>query len=143
MTQKAKKIWKIIGIVFVALCALSYISGRVSKKSAPAQVQPVVESSDVPPPEKWETENNRSMAWIKVQDAIRQSLKAPATAKFPGILDFGGDLIIEQRENHNYLIKAYVDAQNDYGALIRTHFIAVIQQVSENGWQIVSLDFEE
>jgi hypothetical protein len=143
MTQKAKKIWKIVGIAFVVLCALSYISGRVSKKPVPAQAQPVVEIPAVPQPEKWETENNRAMAWIKVQDAIKQNLKAPATAKFPGILDLGGDLIIEQRENHNYLIKAYVDAQNDYGALIRTHFTAVIQQVSENGWRIDSLDFEE
>lgn len=54
---------------------------------------------------------------IRSQNALKSILKAPSTAKFPNILDwkFG-------KENGVTIVQSYVDAQNAFGAMIRSEF---------------------
>ena len=35
----------------------------------------------------WKTEDNKSMAYIMMEDFVKRRLKAPSTAEFPGVFD--------------------------------------------------------
>lgn len=38
-------------------------------------------------PNAWKTEDNKSMAYIMMEDFVKQRLKSPSTAEFPGVFD--------------------------------------------------------
>ncbi len=54
---------------------------------------------------------------IKCQDKIKEVLKSPSTAKFPNILEWGF-----KKEKNIVIVQGYVDAQNSFGAEIRSTF---------------------
>jgi len=58
-------------------------------------------------------------AWVAAQQFVLDRLKAPRTAKWPWA---STDELVTYLGNREYLINAYVDAQNSFGALIRTYF---------------------
>ena len=62
---------------------------------------------------------NRTSAIVCVEQKIREQLKAPRTAEFQS----NRDMIIETKDNLSYKIGGYVDAQNGFGAKLRTSFI--------------------
>lgn len=62
---------------------------------------------------------NRNSALVCVKQKIMEQLKAPSTAEFQA----SSDMIIETTDNLSYKIGGYVDAENGFGAKIRTHFI--------------------
>lgn len=79
-------------------------------------------------------------AYINSQVYVQSQLKAPATAKFPysgdasavKVTDLGGNVAE---------VTAYVDAQNSFGAMIRTHYTATLQWVSGSDWKVTSFKF--
>ena len=87
----------------------------------------------------WSTEDNSFLAYSVMEDFVKKRLKAPSTAKFPGMFDGKADHIT-QLPNQTYKITSYVDAQNSFGALIRTRFIGEVQQTGEYDWQLLSLN---
>ncbi len=87
----------------------------------------------------WREQNNSSMAYIMVQDFVEQRLKAPKSADFPGAFDSPG-YSVDYLGNQSYIIKAYVDSQNSFGANLRTHFVGEIKQKDETNWQLISLE---
>jgi len=90
-------------------------------------------------PDAWKKEDNSFAAYIMTEDWVKERLKSPSTAKFPD----------EKNEHtfkidaHRYKIISYVDAQNSFGASIRTKFIAEVEQVNENKWILISLEIIE
>ncbi len=72
-------------------------------------------------------------AWVCAQDIVKKSIKTPSTAKFCSyseatITDLGDD---------NYRVEGYVDAQNTYGAVIRSNFdahLTLTEDGYKNGW---------
>jgi hypothetical protein len=74
-----------------------------------------------------------------MEDFVKQRLKSPSTAEFPGVFDGKLDHVTDL-ENQTYRIVSYVDAQNSFGAKIRTKFIGEIKQTSADRWQLISLD---
>lgn len=54
---------------------------------------------------------------INCQKAIKELLKSPATAKFPNITEWG-----LKKEDGVVTVQSYVDAQNSFGAMIRSYF---------------------
>ncbi|MCY1513860.1 hypothetical protein D9M68_483810 [compost metagenome] len=89
-------------------------------------------------PNAWKAKDNPTMAYIMMEDFVKARLKAPATAKFPGILD-GRDKHVKALGEQRYFIFSYVDAQNSFGASIRTRFEGKIQQTAKGEWQLESL----
>ena len=61
---------------------------------------------------------DKESAWIFAKDAVKTNLKAPSTAKFP-LYD---ENCITVLEGGSYLVYSYVDAENSYGAKIRSNF---------------------
>lgn len=68
---------------------------------------------------------------------MKQRLKAPATAKYSGWLDSSTTPAVDG----STIVNAYVDAQNSFGALIRTRYLCRVSPDSGGNWRL--LDFRE
>ena len=77
-------------------------------------------------------------AFVMSQEFLKKKLKAPATAKFPDYenksVQYLGDSI--------YTVVSYVDAQNTYGALLRSGYHCSLKYEGEN-WQLITVSLDE
>jgi hypothetical protein len=79
-------------------------------------------------------------AFVNSKPYVEAQLKAPATADFPSYL-FGQGISSTPIGNCTFKVKAYVDAQNGFGAMMRTYYEVRIKRLPQSGdWQLVSLD---
>lgn len=90
----------------------------------------------------WRQEDNSTMAYIMMEDFVKNRLKSPSTTEFPGVWDGRADHI-RKVGAHTYEINSYVDAENSFGASIRTRFTGTIKQISKDEWQLQSLALHE
>lgn len=67
---------------------------------------------------------------VRCQDAVRAQLKAPSTAKFPGVLEKAD--AVTSYENGNKDWSGWVDSQNSFGALLRTEFLCEYSMDTQN-----------
>lgn len=80
---------------------------------------------------------NNIAAFVMIQDAVRSRLKSPSTASFPyynnSVVASGGDCSWE--------ILSYVDAQNSFGATIRSAWVGKIRHYPDTGrWRVLSVN---
>lgn len=67
------------------------------------------------------------------EDAVKANLKAPSTAKFPGVIldadqwSFKATFKGTSDGNVLYQIQSYVDAQNSFGAMLRSNFVVTVE----------------
>jgi hypothetical protein len=82
--------------------------------------------------------NKRNLAIFNIcQSFTTNSLKAPATAKFP---EFNIRMLTEV-DDGSYTVKSYVDAQNGFGALIRSDFVCHVKPVA-GSWVLLDLSVQ-
>ena len=79
------------------------------------------------------------MAYIMMEKFVKDRLKAPATAKFPGSLEYRDH--ITKLSGRRYRISSWVDAQNGFGALLRMHFVGEVEELDNDKWRLNSLEF--
>lgn len=77
-------------------------------------------------------------AWAYMQLFVEEQLKSPNSAEFP----FGGYRDVTPLGDGRYKVSSYVDAENAFGATMRTHFEGVIKRVPD-GWELEYLRFKE
>jgi hypothetical protein len=75
-------------------------------------------------------------AWVVCQQFVEDRLKAPSTAEFPGVYSdhttsLGGG---------RFRVDASVDAENSFGAMLRTDFSCVVNYQGNDNWRLESLD---
>ncbi len=71
------------------------------------------------------------------QEFVKNSLKAPSTAKFPTINKSSSKAI----GNCQFQVASYVDAQNGFGAMLRTHYTATILRHPDKGsWSALAVN---
>ena len=87
-----------------------------------------------------ETKSNREKygdkisAWVAAEQFIENQLKSPSTADFGWqstdecVTDLGGG---------TYRVKGWVDAQNAFGATVRTDFVLTVRCTGNDRWQLV------
>lgn len=75
------------------------------------------------------TLNEASNIQYQVEEAIKTVLKSPSTAKFPSIKEWNFG-----KQNGVIIVQSYVDAQNSFGAMMRSEF-----QVKIKNNNIISL----
>ncbi|OFW89289.1 MAG: hypothetical protein A3B66_00440 [Alphaproteobacteria bacterium RIFCSPHIGHO2_02_FULL_46_13] len=82
--------------------------------------------------EKMKSKEN--VASIKCEYAVRNSLIAPSTADFPLYADYVG----VDPHTKVFTVKSYVDAQNTFGAMIRSNYICKVYWSADdtNIWQV-------
>ena len=78
-------------------------------------------------------------AFVMSQRFVKRQLRSPATAKFPSILEAD----VRDLGDGRFLVSAYVDAENAFGALIRTHYKATLRRIGEERWQAESVELIE
>jgi hypothetical protein len=82
------------------------------------------------------------MAGIQCEEFVKNRLKAPSTADFP----FLDRTVIPEGAN-TYIVRSYVDAQNGFGAMIRSDFRCEIrynggEDADITNWTLVSLSLD-
>jgi len=110
----------------------------ITTPSKPAT--PKVETPKPVPIEK-KFKVDEEMAYIMAQSFVERRLKAPSTAVFPSQNDPGVTIITVN--DTTFLISAYVDAQNTFGAMLRTTFYCMVVYVGNDVWQLESVKLEE
>lgn len=89
----------------------------------------------------------KTMAYIQCQLHVQDKLKAPSSADFPA----SSSTNIQDAGNNTFEIRSYVDAQNSFGAKLRTYFFCKIQytgtpkddETNPRFWNLLQLDFIE
>lgn len=69
---------------------------------------------------------------------VKQLLKAPSTAKFPPC-DFGK---VSRLGNKQYRYQSYVDAQNSFGAMVRTYYVVEMEYLGNDEWKLKDIKWE-
>ncbi len=67
---------------------------------------------------------NKFVAYSYAEDFVKQNLKSPSTADFPGVSE--KDQHITNLGGGKYRIESWVDSQNSFGATIRAKFSCII-----------------
>ncbi|NTU68906.1 MAG: hypothetical protein HGB02_08515 [Chlorobiaceae bacterium] len=91
-----------------------------------------------PDPNAWRTQDNSEYAFVLSQGVAKDHLKAPSTAEFPSMTDKN---TLVAKSGHEYTIYSWVDAQNSFGAMIRTEYTCKVVQVGEYDWRFVDFQF--
>jgi len=81
-------------------------------------------------------EPTKYAAYVMCQEFVKDRLRAPATADFPVL----SEARWSKSDGDRWRFEAHVDAQNAFGAVIRTRFHCVVKYAGENKWQLVELD---
>jgi len=76
-----------------------------------------------------EFENDERDAWVCAQNVVENHLKSPSTADFCSY----PEATITDLGNNKYKIVGYVDAQNSFGAVIRSYFTVTLT-LTESGY---------
>ena len=91
-------------------------------------------------PNAWKGRTDSHSAYTMMQTFVMRRLKSPKSAEFANPL-IGPHRHSKHIADHTYLIDSWVDADNAFGASIRTRFVGKVQQVSHNEWRLVELVF--
>ncbi|MCW5697326.1 MAG: hypothetical protein KIS96_11425 [Bauldia sp.] len=83
------------------------------------------------------SEDGEIEAFVMSQRFVTNALRAPATARFPYITASG--VSSTHRGGCLFRVRAYVDAQNGFGANIRTAYQADVEYTSGGRWRLVDL----
>lgn len=76
------------------------------------------------------------LAYTYSEDCVKKILKAPGTAKFPGLLEKADH--IKDLGGGRYQINSWVDSQNGFGALLRSRFLCIVK-INSNSYQCVDV----
>lgn len=82
--------------------------------------------------------SNETMAFVMSQNFVKRELKSPASASFPSTSSQG------VRTNYigdcTHEVWAYVDAQNSFGANIRTeYYVKIKNEKGTNSWSLLDI----
>ena len=96
-------------------------------------------SDDRTPEQKAEdTCKDTTMAFVMSQTFVKKRLKSPSTADFPYMSSEGVSVFYQGECKHQ--IFAYVDAQNSFGAMLRTEYYAEVQnEKGTDTWRLLDL----
>lgn len=104
------------------------------------EVDEVLAKTDSGKSELITSDDDRVFAWTAAKSTVEKSLKAPSTAKFP--FSYNGQNI-KQTSNDTFIVNSYVDAQNEFGAMIRSNFSVTIKKTSSNSYTVENIHIDQ
>lgn len=132
----------ITGIVFVLVALFSLSSfweslwtHRTTRRPGNNDYQ--VEKTDQPTKKIYQP--TKIDASIMAEEFVKQALKAPSTADFPW---YNSDRV-KSMGNNKYVVHSYVDAENSYGAKLRTWYICELRYIGNGKWFCENLVFDK
>lgn len=83
-------------------------------------------------------------AWVVTQSFVEKRLRSPTSASFPWYDKSFVQQLPDEGGKKRYRVSAYVDAQNAFGAKIRTRFTCTVRYIGGKDlvWHLENLDFE-
>ncbi len=106
-TSPAVKIIAFVLISLLGINLLGAIFGGDKPKEVAAEQKPVITDA-----------TRRMEAKLECRSYVESTLKSPSTAEFP----FTTDFTAVGEGKGPYIVNGWVDAQNSFGAMLRTHF---------------------
>ena len=82
------------------------------------------------------TDDDKISAWTMAKHYVEQQLKAPKSADFPWY-----DKSYVTASGNKYTVSAYVDAENSFGANVRTYFTVTMTRNGDN-WENIKVTFK-
>lgn len=124
------------GLLVVIVIVVIAVSSGGSKKSEPPAPAPVVEKPD--------TAENKdpAMVFFASRMFMEKRLKAPASAKWPEYGDEGTAAGYSTKTGR-WVVMGHVDAQNSFGALIRTLYVMELEYLPGEGWRVFDVSTGE
>ena len=80
-------------------------------------------------------------AYTVSKQFVVMTVKTPSTAKFPIYKD--ADVRVTVLADRKFVVRAYVDAQNLFGAMIRTKYVCELQYKFGDTWELIELTFDK
>lgn len=89
-----------------------------------------------------DTPLNRDRALFATESAVKERLRAPASARFPTnhVGQGAGVILLGECRFH---VRSWVDSQNGFGAMLRSTYTAEVVPTSDGRYQIESLRISE
>lgn len=86
--------------------------------------------------------SDTTMAFVMSQEFVRRRLKAPSTAEFPWITD--DQVEISTKPDCTFRVIGWVDAQNGFGAQIRSRYRVDLRLLDDEAgtWQMIDVRIE-
>lgn len=79
-------------------------------------------------------------AFIMCRQFMTDRLKAPKTAEFPLSNDPG--VVVTRLDGAQFRVQGFVDAQNGFGAMIRTRYDCTVRHTGGDQWRLEALTTE-
>lgn len=92
-------------------------------------------------PNAWKTKEDPILAYNMLEIFVEKRLKTPTEAEFAGTFEKTSH--VKFLGNNTYQINSYVDSKNSFGAKLRTKFSGNIKRISEDDWELISLEIFE
>ena len=75
-------------------------------------------------------------AYVVCKDFVEMRLKAPSTAEFSRMYDSD----VEKVSGNYWKVESYVDAENSFGAMVRTYFTCEVTYQGDDNWHLEELE---
>lgn len=84
--------------------------------------------------------NDTTMAFVMSQTFVKRNLKAPSTAEFPWVTD--DQVAISTKPDCGFRVIGWVDAQNGFGAQIRSKYVVDLKYLGDEAgtWQLTDIN---
>lgn len=83
-----------------------------------------------------QAQRDKAEAIAMTKEFVKRRLKAPASADFASTLNHQANRSVDGA----WVVTGYVEAQNSFGAQIRTRYVCKLKRVDDSGnWQLVEL----
>ena len=81
---------------------------------------------------------DKGLAYTAATDFVSQRLLSPTSADFPWVFETG--VAVFDMKECRFRVMGYFDADNAFGAKIRTRYIAEVEHVGEGRWAPIRVD---
>lgn len=85
------------------------------------------------------TDDDKNICWGLAVKAVKAKLKSPSSAKFP--FSYASDSVTITKSSSTYYVNAWVEADNSFGANLRTDFTVTIEK-SGSTFSVSSVELE-
>jgi len=82
--------------------------------------------------------DSESAAYEVAKDIVKDFLKSPVSARF----EEKGNLSKEKKIGSFFYFSFYVDSENPFKAVLRTHIDITLRNVGESSWHVVNLSYK-
>lgn len=87
-----------------------------------------------------QTGPSASMAYVMCQSFVKDRLKAPSSAKFPGMFEETYSDATTKLSETQFRVRSWVDAQNSFGAMIRNNYTCTVSYTGNDNWRLDGLE---